>query len=142
MTPLNGNAQETLRRLVEQIERLEEEKRSLLEDITDKFNEAKSCGFDVRVLKRLLRIRRQSESERNEEQAIPDTYMHALGMTPIESYIEGTKQKEASSHDDETTVRIGDGEPIPLSTIKERTEWLDTPRGRRKLKKVAKAPRA
>jgi len=78
--PLAGSAQNHLRQLVEKIERLEEDKKALTGDIRDVFNEAKAMGFDVKVLRQVIRIRKKSETERTEEEAILDTYLHALGM--------------------------------------------------------------
>lgn len=80
MTALQGSAQETLRRLVDQIERLEDEKKGLGQDISDKFKEAKSFGFDVKVLRTIIRMRKKSKTERDEEDALISTYMAALGM--------------------------------------------------------------
>ncbi|MCB1548951.1 MAG: DUF2312 domain-containing protein, partial [Hyphomicrobiaceae bacterium] len=60
--------------------RLEEEKAALAGDIRDVFNEAKSMGFDVKVLRQIIRLRKKSKTDRDEEEAILETYMHALGM--------------------------------------------------------------
>ena len=86
MTTLNQSTQNQLRQFVEQIERLEEEKRGISEDITDKFAEAKAMGFDVKILKQVLRLRKKSKTERDEEEAVLATYLSALGMladTPL-----------------------------------------------------------
>lgn len=80
MTALQVTAQKQLRQVVDAIERLEEEKKALASDVRDKFLEAKGLGFDVRVLRQLLRLRKKSEAERTEEDAILAIYMHALGM--------------------------------------------------------------
>ncbi|MEZ5909637.1 MAG: DUF2312 domain-containing protein [Hyphomicrobiaceae bacterium] len=80
MTTLQASAQNQLRQLVEKIERLEEEKAALAGDIRDVFNEAKSMGFDVKVLRQIIRLRKKSKTDRDEEEAILETYMHALGM--------------------------------------------------------------
>ena len=80
MTTLQASAQKQLRQLVEQIERLEEEKKALAGDLRDKFLEAKAMGFDVKVLRQIVRLRKKSETERTEEDAILEVYMHALGM--------------------------------------------------------------
>jgi uncharacterized protein (UPF0335 family) len=80
MTTLQGAAQNQLRQFVEQIERLEEEKKGIAEDIRDKFAEAKAVGFDVKVLRQIIRLRKKSQTDRDEETAILETYMHALGM--------------------------------------------------------------
>ena len=80
MTTLQASTQNQLRQLIEQIERLEEEKKGLSDDIKDKFLEAKSVGFDVKALRKVIRLRKQSKTDREEEEAILEVYMHALGM--------------------------------------------------------------
>ena len=86
MTTLPASAQNQLRQFVEQIERLEDEKKALGGDIKEKFAELKSMGFDAKIVKKVLAIRKKSKTDREEEQAILDTYLHALGMlsdTPL-----------------------------------------------------------
>lgn len=80
MTTLPGAAQNQLRQFVEQIERLEEEKKAIAEDIRDKYAEAKAVGFDIKVLRQVIRLRKKSKTDRQEEEAILETYLHALGM--------------------------------------------------------------
>ena len=80
MTSLQASAQSQLRQFVEQIERLEEEKKGIADDIRDKFAEAKAVGFDIKVLRQVLRLRKKSKTDRDEEEAVLVTYMHALGM--------------------------------------------------------------
>jgi uncharacterized protein (UPF0335 family) len=80
MTALQVSAQKQLRQLVEQIERLEEEKKALAGDIRDKYAEAKGLGFDVRALRKIVTLRKKSQTDRQEEEAILAVYMHALGM--------------------------------------------------------------
>jgi uncharacterized protein (UPF0335 family) len=80
MTSLQVSAQKQLRQLVEQIERLEEEKKALAGDIRDKYLEAKGVGFDVKVLRKIVSLRKKSQTDRQEEEAILAVYMHALGM--------------------------------------------------------------
>jgi uncharacterized protein (UPF0335 family) len=80
MTTLQGSAQNQLRQLVEQIERLEEEKKAIAGDIRDKYAEAKAMGFDIKALRQVVRLRKKSKTDRQEEEAILETYMHALGM--------------------------------------------------------------
>lgn len=80
MTTLQVSAQKHLRQFVEQIERLEEEKKALADDIRDKFAEAKAVGFDVKALRQIVRLRKKSASERQEEESMLAVYMHALGM--------------------------------------------------------------
>lgn len=80
MTTLQASAQNQLRQFVEQIERLEEEKKALAGDLRDKYLEAKAVGFDVKALRQIVRLRKKSQTERQEEEGILEVYMHALGM--------------------------------------------------------------
>jgi uncharacterized protein (UPF0335 family) len=73
-------AKDQLKAFVERIERLEEEKKAIADDIRDIFTEAKSSGFDVKALRKIISLRRQDAAERKEQEAILETYMHALGM--------------------------------------------------------------
>ena len=77
-----GVGRDQLRALVERIERLEEEKRAISEDIKEVYGEAKGSGFDTKVMRQVVRIRKQDRNERMEQEAILDTYLHALGMVP------------------------------------------------------------
>jgi uncharacterized protein (UPF0335 family) len=80
MTTLQSSAQKQLRQLIEQIERLEEEKKALAGDIRDKYLEAKALGFDVKILRKVVSLRKKSKTDRQEEEAILAVYLHALGM--------------------------------------------------------------
>jgi len=80
MTTLQVSAQKQLRQLVEQIERLEEEKKALSDDIRDVYAEAKGNGYDVKALRQVVRLRKQDKDERAEQEAILETYLQALGM--------------------------------------------------------------
>ena len=73
-------AADRLRSLVERIERLDEERKALGNDIRDIYAEAKSAGFDVKVLRQLIRIRKQEPAEVEEQESLLDVYRHALGM--------------------------------------------------------------
>lgn len=84
MTALQDSAQEQLRQYIEQVERLEEEKRAIQDDIKDKFAEAKANGFDVKAMRKLLKLRKMTKDARDEEDAILTTYLHALGMADAE----------------------------------------------------------
>ena len=75
-----GIAAERLRSIVERIERLEEERKALGGDIRDIFAEAKSAGFDVKVLRQLIRVRRQEPADVEEQETLLDVYRRALGM--------------------------------------------------------------
>ncbi len=77
----SGNiAADRLRSLIERIERLEEERKALASDIKDIFSEAKSAGFDVKVIRQLIRIRKQEPAEVEEQETLLDVYRRALGM--------------------------------------------------------------
>jgi uncharacterized protein (UPF0335 family) len=79
-TKTGGVAADRLRSLVERIERLEEERKALGGDIRDIYAEAKSAGFDVKVLRQLIRIRRQEAADVEEQETLLDVYRRALGM--------------------------------------------------------------
>ena len=69
-----------LKAVVERIERLEEEKKAIADDIRDVYAEAKGNGYDIKALRAIIRLRKQDKTERQEHEAILETYMHALGM--------------------------------------------------------------
>jgi uncharacterized protein (UPF0335 family) len=75
-------AQGQLKALVERIERLEEEKKSIAGDIKEVYAEAKANGFDTKVLRKVIALRKKDVSEREEEEAILSLYLQALGMVP------------------------------------------------------------
>jgi len=75
---------EALRSYVERIERLEEEKRTIAEDIKVVYAEAKAAGFDTKVLRKVIAQRRRDQKEVTEERVLMSLYMHALDMTPLE----------------------------------------------------------
>ena len=77
---LQGSAKDHLRAFIERIERLEEEKAALAEDIRDVYAEAKGTGFDTKALRTIIRMRKLEDHERMEQEALLATYMHALGM--------------------------------------------------------------
>lgn len=73
-------AKDQLKSIVERVEKLEEERRAISEDIRDVYAEAKANGFDVKALRLIVRMRKLDPGERMEQEAILETYMHALGM--------------------------------------------------------------
>ena len=73
-------AQDQIRAFIERIERMEEEKKAIADDIREIYAEAKGNGFDVKVLRQIVRIRKQDHQERLEQEALLDLYMAALGM--------------------------------------------------------------
>jgi uncharacterized protein (UPF0335 family) len=76
---LNATAQTQLKSIIERVERLEQEKAEVAEQIKEVFAEAKGNGFDVKVLRKIVRIRKQDRAKRMEEEAILDLYLSALG---------------------------------------------------------------
>jgi len=82
MADVGGIAADHLRSFIERIERLEEEKSALQADIKDVFAEAKGTGFDVKIIRQILRIRKMEAADRAEQEELLDLYMRALGMAP------------------------------------------------------------
>ena len=78
----NAVARDQLKSIVERIERLEEEKKAIADDIRDVYAEAKANGFDTKVLRQVVRLRKQDLAERQEQDAVRDLYLQALGMMP------------------------------------------------------------
>jgi uncharacterized protein (UPF0335 family) len=76
---LTQSAQEKLRQLVSRIEKLEEEKKSIGDDIKETYAEAKATGFDSKVLRQVVRWRKQDRTEREEQEQVRELYLHALG---------------------------------------------------------------
>lgn len=86
MSTLPQSAQTQLRQFIESIERMEEEKKAIADDIKEKFLEMKAVGFDVKIVKQVIRMRKKSQTERQEEESVLAVYMHSLGMlsdTPL-----------------------------------------------------------
>ncbi len=77
---VGGIAADRLRSIIERIERLEEERKSLADDIKDIYAEAKSAGFEVKVVRQIIRIRKQEPAEVEEQETLLDLYRRALGM--------------------------------------------------------------
>ena len=84
MADTESVTRDQLRSIVERIERLEEEKKEIADDIRDVYAEAKGNGFDVKALRQIVRLRKQDENERAEAESILDAYRAALGMLPAE----------------------------------------------------------
>jgi uncharacterized protein (UPF0335 family) len=82
MSGPGGVAGDQLRAFVERIERLEEEIKGLMDDKKDIFAEAKGEGYDVKILKEVIRIRKQDQEERQEHESLLEVYLHALGSAP------------------------------------------------------------
>ena len=82
MADVGGISGDLLRSLIERIENLEEEKSQLAEHIRDVYAEAKAHGFDVKIMRQLIRLRRLDGPERDELETLLELYKTALGMTP------------------------------------------------------------
>lgn len=82
MSKTGGIAAGQLKSIVERIERMEEEKKSVADDIRDIYAEAKANGFDTKTIRAVIRLRKQDRAEREEQEALLDLYLHALGMLP------------------------------------------------------------
>jgi uncharacterized protein (UPF0335 family) len=78
--PARRFAKDQLKAFVERVERLEEEKKAIADDIRDVYGEAKVNGYDVKALRSVVRLRKLDINERREQEAILETYLHALGM--------------------------------------------------------------
>jgi uncharacterized protein (UPF0335 family) len=76
---LNSTAQQQLKSIIERIENLEAEKAEITEQIKEVFAEAKGNGYDVKTLRKVVRIRKQDRAKRQEEEALLDLYLSALG---------------------------------------------------------------
>lgn len=80
MSDVGGIAADQLRSIIERIERLEEDKKAIADDIKEVFAEAKAHGYDTKTLRQVLKIRKMEPQERSEQEMLLDTYMLALGM--------------------------------------------------------------
>jgi uncharacterized protein (UPF0335 family) len=84
MPDVGGIAGDRLKSFVERIERLEEEKKALANDIKEVYAEAKGNGFDVKIMRHVIRLRRIDKDDLDEQDALIDVYKRALGMLPSE----------------------------------------------------------
>ncbi len=82
MTTKTSFAQGQLKSLVERIERLEEEKKTIAADIKEVYAEAKGHGFDTKILRKVISLRKKDAADRQEEEQMLDLYLQALGMVP------------------------------------------------------------
>lgn len=82
MADAHGLARDQLRAFIERIERLEEEKKTIADDIKDVYGEANSAGFLPKIIRKIVAMRKKDAAERQEEEAILETYLIALGMQP------------------------------------------------------------
>jgi len=79
MTDLTETAREKLMSMVQRIERLEEEKREVAEQIKDVYGEAKALGYDTKALREVIKLRKQDRDQRAEQELVVETYLIALG---------------------------------------------------------------
>jgi uncharacterized protein (UPF0335 family) len=79
---VGGVAVDQLKSIIARVEKLEEEKAAIADDIKDVFAEAKGNGYDVKAIRQIIKLRKMDAQEREEEETILDTYMRALGMLP------------------------------------------------------------
>lgn len=79
-TEVGGLAVDRLRSLIERIERLEEEQKALSSDIRDVFAEAKSAGFDVKIMRTIIKLRKMNSADRDEQETLLETYRRALDI--------------------------------------------------------------
>lgn len=128
MATLQDTAQKQLRQLIEQIERLEEEKRALAADIRDKYKEAKGQGFDVKVLRAVVTLRRKSTQERKETDSMLAVYMHALGMADD---FEAEAARYDMAGDAEPAFEPGDRDEFaPAAEVHHTRDYHPVPRAR------------
>lgn len=80
MADVGGIAADRLRSFIERIERLEEEKAALAADVREIYAEAKGVGFDPKIMRQVIKLRKLDKAELQEQDALLDTYKHALGM--------------------------------------------------------------
>ena len=80
LTLMADSADDRLRLLIERIERLEEEKKGLGDDIKDVYSEAKATGYDAKIIRQIVRLRKMKPDDRREMEAILETYKNALGI--------------------------------------------------------------
>jgi uncharacterized protein (UPF0335 family) len=81
MQTIAGVSGENLKQYIERIERLEEDKKNIASDITDVYAEAKSNGFDAKIIRQIIKIRKMDHAEREEMETLLDLYMSAIGMS-------------------------------------------------------------
>lgn len=120
----SGIASDRLRSFVERIEKLEEEKAALGSDIREVYAEAKSAGFDAKILRQVVRLRKLDAAERQEQEALLDLYKHALGMladTPLgesalQKIAEASARENIPGEENNVTIKLPGHAPIRTST--------------------------
>jgi uncharacterized protein (UPF0335 family) len=113
---MSSVAADELRLLIERIERLEEEKKGIADDIRDVYSEAKARGYDAKIMRQIIRLRKMETHERQEMEAVLETYMTALGMlagTPLGQWARNQAEMDAKGIG--VSMRVGDGPEVPLN---------------------------
>lgn len=113
-----------LKGFIERIERLEEEKRTISGDIKEVYAEAKANGFDTKIMRLIVRLRKKEAAEREEEQSMLDVYMAALGMLPDEVEAYGELAKGLASGEVEVTITVNTPTP-PQATAEVQESALE-----------------
>lgn len=120
-----------LRLLIERIERLEEEKKGISEDIRDVYAEAKSVGYDVKIMRQIVRLRKMKPDDRREMEMVLDTYKAALGLDYSSTPLGSAAMRRAAAAFEESTkgvavsMKVGDGPFVPMN--KKAREAAGTP---------------
>lgn len=96
MAQAGGVAGDILRSYIERIERLEEEKKAIADDIKDVYAEAKATGFDTKVMRQIVRLRKMDDNDRAEQEALLDVYLHAL-ETAAPNVVQYPSQREENA---------------------------------------------
>jgi len=123
MSDAHAVSRDQLRSFIERIERLEEEKKTIADDIKDVYGEAKGTGFDTKVLRKLISIRKQDRDERAEQEAILDMYMIALGMVDESTGYDEPRQSEPVERQPAMALRSDTG----LNIVTKHTEIAASP---------------
>lgn len=92
---MHNDSQQKLRSYVERIERLDEDRKAIVADIGDVFAEDKAEGFDPKIMKKVIALRKKPKSERTEEEQLIDTYLHALGGLPLGDWADAREEEHA-----------------------------------------------
>lgn len=112
-------AADQLRLFIERIERLEEEKKGIADDVKDVYAEAKANGYDTKTMRKIIALRKMETHARQEAEALLETYKAALGMdsfdtTPLAQAAENFRETMENSGVDKVSMKAGDGEEVVL----------------------------
>lgn len=130
------NSKQQIKSIVDRIERLEDEKQQIADDIKEIYAEAKGNGYDVKALRAIIRRRRQDAAKLAEHEALVETYMRALGMLADLPLGQAAAAREFA----DTKVTITSGDSIIETTaggIEAAADFVATPAGRRKIRELA-----